>query len=200
MVRGKSVRNHPPAMQLPHAFSRVSVYSSDFGPLAQYSMNIYPTGFGRYPFGCSACRADAVRALEQPTASLADQYGANTGPVEPTSMGAFGTTHDSLRAQNRRKPISESCACSSFSHGLDGTIRVQNMEKSYKPAAPSSAQSDQCFRYALNWQTRTQGFFVRTAESNQTELGAMPFRFCRAQVDISQLLRIFITIVCLHVL
>ena len=146
-----------------------------------------------------AC-ADAVRALEQSTASLADQYGANTRPVEPTSIGAFWTTHDSLRAQNRRKPTSVSCACSTFSHGLDGAVRVQNMEKSYKPAARSSAQSDQCFRYALQWQTRTQSFFIRTAESNQTELGAHAISVCCAQVDISQLLRIFTTIICLHVL
>ena len=116
-------------------------------------------------------RADAVRALEQPTASLADHYGANTGPIEPTSMGAFWTTHDSLRAQNRRKPISEGCTCSSLSHGLDGAVRVQDMEKSYKPAARSSAQSDQFF-YALNWQERTQNFFIQTAESNQTALSA----------------------------
>ena len=47
------------------------------------------------------------------------------------------------------------------------------------------AQSDHGFRYALNWQTRTQGFFIRTAESNKTELGYLPFRFCRAQVHIS---------------
>ena len=46
------------------------------------------------------------------------------------------------------------------------------IEKSYKPAARSSAQSDQRFRYALIWQPRTQGFFIRTAESNQAELGA----------------------------
>ena len=142
--------------------------------LAQYSMNpyVYPTGFGRCPFGCSAGPCRRRTGFGTPKASLADQYGANTGPVEPTSMGAFWTTHDSLRAQKSRKPISESCTCSSFSHGLDCAVRVQNMEKLYKPAARSSAQSDQCFRYALNWQTRTQSFFIRTAESNQTEVGA----------------------------
>ena len=35
---------------------------------------------------------DAVRALKQPTASLAVQYEANTGPVKPTGMGASWTT------------------------------------------------------------------------------------------------------------
>ena len=51
VVRGKSVRNHPPAMQLSHAFLRF---------LVQYSMNpyVYPTGFRKCHFGCSAgpCR------------------------------------------------------------------------------------------------------------------------------------------------
>ena len=32
------------------------------------------------------------------------QYGANTGPVEPTSMGAIWTMHDSLRAQINGNP------------------------------------------------------------------------------------------------
>ena len=46
------------------------------------------------------------------------------------------------------------------------------IEKSYKPAARASVVSDQSFRYALNWQRMTQRFFIRTAESNQTVLGA----------------------------
>ena len=76
-------------MQLSHAFPVPCVF---FRFLAQYSMNpyVYPAGFGRFPPSNAVwARADAVRALEQPTDSLADQYGANTGPVEPTSMGAF---------------------------------------------------------------------------------------------------------------
>ena len=32
VVRGKSVRKHPPAMQLLHVFSRFSVWSSDVWP------------------------------------------------------------------------------------------------------------------------------------------------------------------------
>ena len=72
------------------------------------------------------------------------------------------------------------------------------IEKSYKPAARSSVVSDQSFRYALNWQRRTQRFFIRTAESNKLSWAHMPFRFCRAQVHISQLLRNFITIGCFH--
>ena len=96
-------------MQLSHAFSRFSVCSCDF--LAQYSMNpyVYPTGRRRMGFGTS--------------------YGLSCRPVwgkyracrTHACMGAFWTTHDSPWAQNRRKPISESCTCLSFSHGLYGT-------------------------------------------------------------------------------
>ena len=82
------------------------------------------------PSDAVRARADAVRALEQPTASLADQYVTNTGPLEPTSMGAVWTSSDTLRAQNRRKPISESCTCSSFSHDLyEGSVCVQQSSK-----------------------------------------------------------------------
>ena len=102
--------------------------------LAQYSMNsyVYSTGFERCPFGCSAgpCR----RRTGFGTASLAEQYGSNTWPIEPTSMGALRITHDYLRAQNRRKPISESYTCSSFNHGLHGPVRVQKpMKKRTNP-------------------------------------------------------------------
>ena len=49
-----------------------------FGP-AQYSMNpyVYLTDFGRTwsPSDAVRARADAVRALEQPTTSFADQHG-----------------------------------------------------------------------------------------------------------------------------
>ena len=40
------------------------------------------------------------------------------------------------------------------------------IKSSYKHAARLSAQSDQWFRYVLNWQTRAQSFVIRTAESN----------------------------------
>ena len=151
-------------MQLSHAFSRFSVCSSDF--FAQYSMSPYV-----YPFGYSAgpCRrrTDFGTTYDQSCRQLWGKYRAcRTHVWEP-----FGPRTTLLR-QNRRKPISERYTCSSFSHGLDGAVRIQNMEKSYKLVARSSAQSYQCFRYALNWQTRTQSFFIRTAESNQTELGA----------------------------
>ena len=54
--------------------------------------------------------------------------------------------------------------------------------------------------YALDWQTRTQSFFIRTAES-KTQLGAHAISVLSCTlVHISQLVRILITIVCLHAL
>ena len=95
--------------------------------LAQYSMNpyVYPTGFERCPFGCSAgpCR--------RRTGFGTTTYGQSCRPVwgkyrayRTHMYGRLWTTHDSLRAQNLRKPISESCTCSSFSQY--GPLRVQN--------------------------------------------------------------------------
>ena len=75
---------------------------------AQYSMNpyVYLMGFGRFRFGCRRRTGFGTTYV-----ILAVQYEANTGPVEVTSMGAVWTTHDSLRAPNRRKPIAESSTC-----------------------------------------------------------------------------------------
>ena len=49
-----------------------------------------PHGFRKMPLRMQC----GPQALEQPTANLADQYGAKTGPVKPTSMDAVWTTHD----------------------------------------------------------------------------------------------------------
>ena len=70
VVRVKSVRNLPPAMQLSFAFFQFSVCSYDFC-LVQHVIVRVPLGF-EVPLSDAvrAC-ADAVRALEQPTVSLA---------------------------------------------------------------------------------------------------------------------------------
>ena len=122
-------------------------------------------------------RAGAVRALEQPTASLADQYEANTGPVESTCMGVFWTTHDSLRAQNHRKPIFESCICSSFSHGLyTAPYGSKNQRKIVRfTAARLSAQSDHGFRYALNWQTELGAHAVSVLSCTGSQISCYVF-------------------------
>ena len=134
MVRGKSVRNHPPAMQLLHAFS---VCSCDF--LAQYSMNsyVYPTGFGRCSFGCSAgpCRRRT---------GFGTTYGQTGRPVWGKDRACrthmYGRLLDHARlSQNRREAISESYTCSRPRTG------PKIIEKSYKPAARSSTQTDQGF-------------------------------------------------------
>ena len=144
-------------------------------------------------------RADAIRALKHRTTGFAEQDGANIGPEEPTSMGAFCTTlyGPKIVGCPSLKAVSHLSAT-----GYTALCGFKNHRKSYKLAAQSSAQSDQSFRCALtsNWQTRAQSFLIRTAESNQIELGAhaIIFWFCCLQVHISELLRNFITLVCVH--
>ena len=124
MVRGKSVPSCDAVVTCV-----LPVLCAFLRFLAQCSMNpyVYPTGFVRCPSGCSVgpCRCRTGFG----TPSLAEQYGANTGHVEPTRMGACRITHDYRRAQNRRKPISESCTFSSFNHRLYGPVRVQKPAK-----------------------------------------------------------------------
>ena len=156
-------------MQLSHTFSLFSVCSYD------YSMNPYV-----YPAG--PCR---------PTVSLADQYGTNTGHVEPTSMGGIWTTHDSLWAQNRRKPVSESSTCSSFTHGLYGPIRVQ--QSSNNRSNPHRGHPPSLIRVFAMRLIGKQGHKASSYEHAISVLSC-------TLIHILQLLRIFTTIVCLHVL
>ena len=181
MVCWKSVRNHPPAMQLSHAFSRFSVCSWDFWPCIAWTRTCTP-----WVLDAVRAHADAVRALEQPTASLADRYGANTGLVEPTRMGVFWTTHDSLRAQNRRKSISESCRCSSFSHGLYGTVRVKKSSKNC--TNPQRSHAPSLIRDFAMRLIGKQGHKASSYEQRsliKLSWAHMPSRFCHAQVHIS---------------
>ena len=64
--------------------------------LAQYNINPYVSEGA--PSDAMRARADNEWALEQPTASLADQYGANIVSVETIYIVVFWTTQDSLRA------------------------------------------------------------------------------------------------------
>ena len=119
-------------------------------------------------------------------------------------MGAFWTTHDSLRAQNRRKPISESCTGSSFSHGLYGLYGLARIQISSKNRTnPQSGHPPSLIRVFAMRLIGKQGHKPSSYEQwSLLKLGwaHMPFRFCRSQVHASHLLRIFITIVCLHAL
>ena len=145
-----------------------------------------PAGSKGAPSDAVRARADAVRALEQPTASLVDQYGANTEPVEPTYMDAFWTLHDSLRAQNHRKPIAERCTCSSFSHGLYGPVRVQTSSKNR--TTPHRGHTPSLIRIFAMCLIGKQGHKAPSYEQQsliKLSWAHMPFRFCRAQVHIS---------------
>ena len=68
--------------------------------LAQYSMNpyVYSHGFGKVPLRMQCGHS------QTPTATRAEPVWGKYRAVEPTCMDVFWTTHDSLRAQNRRKP------------------------------------------------------------------------------------------------
>ena len=126
--------------------------------------------------------------------SLADQYGANIVSVETIYLVVFWTTHDSLRAQNRRKPISENCTCSSFSHGLYSPVRVQKASKTR--TNPQRGHAPSLIRVFAMLLIDKQGHKASSYEQrslNQTELDAHA-RFCRTQVHIS-VLHIFVTIV-----
>ena len=188
-------------MPLSHAFSRFSVCSCDFWPNISWTRTCTPWVSECAPSDAVRDRADAVWASEQPTAGLPDQYGANTGPVEPSSMGAFWTTHDSLRALSRRKPISESYTCSSFSPGLYGPIRVQtSSKKQTNPQRGHPPSLIRVFAMRLIGKQGHKATLYKQRSLIKLSWAHMPFRFCRAQVHISRLLRIFITIVCLHAL
>ena len=144
---------------------------------------IYPTGFGRCPSDAVRARADTLRALEQPTASLSDQYRANTGPAEPTSMGSIWITHNFLRAQNRRKPISESSTCSSFTHGLYDPIRIQQSSK-YR-TNPQRGHAPSLVRVLAMRLIGKEGHKVSSYKQQsliKLSWAHMPFRVCRAQV------------------
>ena len=137
-----------------------------------------PRRFRRCPFACSA---DSIQALEQPTASLADQYRANTGPVKPTSMAAIWTTRNSLQAQNQQKPISESSTCSSFTHGLYGPIWVQQSSKNCTNQQRGHPPS--LIRVFAMRLTGKQGHKAASYEQrsrNKLSWVHMPFRFCHA--------------------
>ena len=126
------------------------------------------------------------------------QYGANTWPVESINLGAVWTMHDSLWAQNRRKPISESSTCSSFTHGLYGHVRVQKSSKTPQRNHPPSLIRVFAMRLIGKQGHKASSYEQRSLI--KLSWAHMQFRFCRAQFQISQLLRIFITIVCLHAL
>ena len=121
--------------------------------LAQYSMN---------PSDAVRAHADAVWALEHPTASLVEQYGANTGPVEPTSMGACQIWHARLCTgpKSSEAHLWKLYMLIIQPRAIRPRMGPKTHKKSYKPAARSYTQSNQRFCYALNWQTRTQSFGV----------------------------------------
>ena len=133
---------------------------------------VYPTGFGRCPFGCSADPCGR-------RAGFGTTYGLSYKPVwgkykacRTHVWAPFGPRTTLYGPKIVGSPSLKAVHAHLSATGYTAPYGSKNHRKSYKLAARSSTQSDQGFRYALNWQTRTKSFFIRTAESNQTELGA----------------------------
>ena len=136
--------------------------------LAQYSMNlcVYPTGFGRCPFGCSAdpCRTTCNQSCR---------------PIWDKCR-AFWTTHYTLRSQNRRKHISGSCKRSSFSHGS----KHHRKNRTY----PQRGHLPSMIKVFATRLIGKQGHEASSFEQRsliKLSWVHMPFRFCRAQIHIS---------------
>ena len=95
--------------------------------LAQYSMNhVYLTGFGKCPFGCSVGPCRRRMGFETTYGHFFRPVWGKCRACRTHQHGAVWAMHYSLRAQNPRKPISESSTCSSLTHRA---IRVQQSSK-----------------------------------------------------------------------
>ena len=124
--------------------------------LVQFSMNpyVYPTGFGRCPFECSA----------GPCRRLTD-FGTSYGLSCKYCMGAFWTTTNLYGPKMVGSPSLKAVHPHLSATGYTAPYGSKKHRKSYKRAARSSTQSDQGFRYAHSWETRPQCFFIRTTDS-----------------------------------
>ena len=114
----------------------------------------------------------------------------NLRPVLQTSMGqismgAVWITHDSLRAQHRRKLISESSTCLSFSHGLYGPVRLQQSSK--HRTNPQRDHPPSLIRVFAMRLIGKQGHKTSSYEQRsliKLSLTHMPFRFCHACITV----------------
>ena len=140
--RGKSVRNHPHAMQLSHAFSRFSVCSSDFWPSIAWTCTCTPRVSEGAP-------SDEVQARCRRRTGFGTTYGQSCRPVwrkyRTCRTHKYGRLLDHARLFTGPKS-SEVHFWKLYIHIVQPRGRRrrtgQNMEKSYKSAARSSAQSD----------------------------------------------------------
>ena len=135
-----------------HVFSRFSVCSCDYWP--QFSMNpyVYLTGFVWCPFKYSTGPCGYRMGLAIPFGQSCEGVRGNTGPVGHTSMGALRNQHDSLWPKIVGSPCLKVVHAHLSATDYTAPVRVQtSSKKSCRLTARSSSQSDQSFRYALNW-------------------------------------------------
>ena len=182
VVRGKSVRNHPPGDVIVTCVLSVLCVFLRF--LSQYSMNpcVYPMGFRRSPFGCSAGPSRRRKGF-------GTTYGQSCKPV----WGKYRACRTHMYWGLLDHAWLSTGAWSAESHlwklymlifqsrairPRRGPKIIENRTNPQRGHPPSLIR---VFHYALNWQTRAQSFLIRT----ETSWAHMPFRFCRAQVHIS---------------
>ena len=156
---------------------------------------VYPTGFGRRPFGCSVgpCRRRT---------GFGTTYGQSCRPVwgkyRACRTHMYGRLLDHARLStgpNRRKPISESCTCSSFSHGLYDPVRVQKPSKNRtNPQRGHPPSLIIVFAMRLIGKQGHKASSYEQWSLIKLSWAHMPFRFVVHRFTY-QLLRIFITIV-----
>ena len=146
-------------------------------------------GFGMWPFGCIAgpCRrlTGFGTTNDQSCGPVCGKglrtqvwasFGARTTLYRPKIVGS-----QSLKAVHAHRSAT----------GYTATCGSKKSSKNRTNPSAVICPVWSGFRYALDWQTRTQSVFIWTGILIKLSWAHMPFRFCRIQVHISQLLRIF---------
>ena len=126
--------------------------------LAQYSMNLYmyPTGFVRCPFGCSAglcrCRTGFGTSYGQSCRTVWGKYRACRTHKYGRLLDLTCTTIYGPKIVG--SPFLKAVHAHLSAMGYTGLYRSKNPRKIVQTPSPFS------FHCALNWQTRTQSFEV----------------------------------------
>ena len=168
-------------------------------------MNPYvnPMGFGRCPFGCSAgpCkrRTDFGTTYGQSCRPVWGKYRACRTHKYGRHLdhARLSTGPRSTEAHLFRKAQHAHCSPTDYTaqYGSNNHRKtIQNPQRGHPPMLIRDFAMRVIGKQGHKASSYEQRSLIKLSWSH------MPFRFCHAQVHISQLLRIFITIVCLHAL
>ena len=169
-------------MQLSHAFSLFSVCSCDFWPSIAWTCTCTPRVSKGAPSDAVYVRGDTVRALEQPTACLADQYGANTGPVEPTYMDHAQLSGPKIVGSPSLKAVHAHRSATGYT-GPYGSKKSSNNRTIPQRGQPTSLIRVYAMRLIGKQGQKASSYEQRSLI--KLSWAHMPFRFCGAQVHIS---------------